>query len=156
MDGYSDFRGFGQNENIGQVGQSLGQERQDRLSPVHETDRALIGRVPIEDAWGWSSSQLRFAGSAGGRSPGPPPRFGNRRVTLERTQRELSGIACLEMEEVPQPRKNTCCSRSSETAHRVEELEKRWPTMQSAQPQGSLGRLTCLWATGFSDDQPFP
>ena len=44
-------------------------------------------------------------------------------VTLERTQRELSGIACLEMEEVPQPRKNTCCSRSfGKPLTEVEEL----------------------------------
>ena len=33
MDGYSDLRRFGQNEDIGQAGQPLGQERQDRLSP---------------------------------------------------------------------------------------------------------------------------
>ena len=52
MDGYSDLRRFGQNEDIGQAGQPLGQERQDRCLQVDETDRTLIGRVPIEDAWG--------------------------------------------------------------------------------------------------------
>ena len=43
-------------------------------------------------------------------------------VTLERTRCELGGISCLEMEQVPQPRKNTCSSRSF--GRMVEDLDE--------------------------------
>ena len=83
-------------------------------------------------------------------------------MTLERTQRELSGIACLEMEEVPQPRKNTCCSRSfGKPVTGLEELEEAVANyaVRASRKVRSEGSLACglqvfLTTNRFKPDQP--
>ena len=69
-------------------------------------------RVGLANAWQFAQAPSSLVRSIGG-------------VTLERTQRELNGIACLEMEEVSPPRKNTCSSRSfGKPVTELEELEE--------------------------------
>ncbi len=69
-------------------------------------------RVGLANAWQFAQAPSSLVRSIGG-------------VTLERTQRELNGIACLEMEELSPPRKNTCSSRSfGKPVTELEELEE--------------------------------
>jgi DNA polymerase V len=69
-------------------------------------------RVGLGNAWQFAQAPSSLVRSIGG-------------VTLERTQRELNGIACLEMEELSPPRKNTCSSRSfGKPVTELEELEE--------------------------------
>lgn len=71
----------------------------------------LLG-VGLANAWQFAQAPSSLIRSIGG-------------VTLERTQRELNGIACLEMEELSPPRKNTCSSRSfGKPVTELEELEE--------------------------------
>ena len=69
-------------------------------------------RVGLGNAWQFAQAPSSLIRSIGG-------------VTLERTQRELNGIACLAMEEISPPRKNTCSSRSfGKAVTELEELEE--------------------------------
>ena len=83
-------------------------------------------------------------------------------MTLERTQRELTGISCLAMEEVPQPRKNTCCSRSyGKPVTRRGELEEAVANYavratRKVRAEGSLacGLQVFLSTNRFRKDEP--
>ena len=135
MDGYSDLRGFGQNENIGQVGHRLA--KKDKTGCLQSTngshphrsrsDRGRLGGRSSSELRlrriGWGCLVLRPGSSSAIRTIGG--------VTLERIQRELSGIACLKWKRFPSHARIPVVPALSETAHRVEELEKRWPTMRS-------------------------
>ena len=160
--------GLGKTKTLAKLANRLAKKDKTGCLQIHETDRTLIGRVPIEDAWGRSSPQRPLARGSGWGMPGlslglPPPRFGqSEAVTLERTQRELSGIACLEMEEVPQPRKNTCCSRSfGKPLTEVEELGEAVANyaVRASRKVRSEGSLACglqvfLTTNRFRKDQP--
>ena len=98
---------------------------------IGKDDREALEGIAIDDVWGIGrrlSVRLRRIGLLNAwqfaRAPSPSIRaIGG--VTLERTQRELTGISCLEMEEVAPPRKNTCCSRSfGKPVTELEELEE--------------------------------
>ena len=110
--------GLGRTKTLAKLANRLAKKEKTGCLQVDEEDQSFIERVPIEDVWGVGrrlSVRLRRIGLqnawAFARAPSSAVRaIGG--VTLERTQRELMGIPCLEMEEVPQPRKNTCCSRS--------------------------------------------
>ena len=98
---------------------------------VDPDDQNALKSVAIDEVWGVGrrlSARLHRVGVRNAfefaRAPSSLVRtIGG--VTLERTQRELAGIPCLEMEEIPQPRKNTCSSRSfGKPVMELEELEE--------------------------------
>ena len=72
-------------------------------------NKNILREVSIEDIWGEVrrlSVRLKRVGLTNAFSFAQAPFFVIRSiggVTLERTQRELSGICCLEMEEIAQP-----------------------------------------------------
>ena len=160
--------GLGKTKTLAKLANRLAKKDKTGCLQIDETDRALIGRVPIEDVWGVGrrlSVRLRRIGLqnawAFARAPSSAIRsIGG--VTLERTQRELSGIACLEMEEVPQPRKNTCCSRSfGKPVTGLEELEEAVANyaVRASRKVRSEGSLACglqvfLTTNRFKPDQP--
>ena len=166
--GHSDLSRPGQDQDPGQVGQQVGEEGKNRLPPnrrrepsLHQqcSDRGRLGgRAPTKRPL----AQNRFAGCLGFR-PGSLVRGpGNRRGDPGAHQRELSGIACLEMEEVPQPRKNTCCSRSfGKPVTGLEELEEAVANyvvraIRKVRSEGSLacGLQVFLTTNRFRKDQP--
>jgi len=94
-------------------------------------EESALGRVPVAEVWGigrrLSVRLLRVGlGNAWQFAQAPSSLIRSiGGVTLERTQRELNGIACLEMEEISPPRKNTCSSRSfGKAVTELEELEE--------------------------------
>ena len=160
--------GLGKTKTLAKLANRLTKKEKTGCLQIDEADGGLIGRVPIEDVWGVGrrlSVRLRRIGLrdawAFARAPSSAIRaIGG--VTLERTQRELSGIPCLKMEEVPQPRKNTCCSRSfGKPVTGLEELEEAVAnyavrTTRKVRSEGSLacGLQVFLTTNRFRKDQP--
>jgi DNA polymerase V len=110
--------GMGKTKTLAKLANRLAKKKKTGCFEVSAGQDEVLSGIPVEDIWGVGprlsirlqrvglTNALRFA-----RAPSSMIRsIGG--VTLERTQRELSGIPCLEMEQVPQPRKNTCSSRS--------------------------------------------
>ena len=110
--------GLGPTKTLAKAGNRLAKKQGVGCMVIEKNDRQALESITIEDVWGIGrrlSARLRRIGLLNAwqfaRAPSPPIRaIGG--VTLERTQRELAGIPCLEMEELALPRKNTCCSRS--------------------------------------------
>ena len=110
--------GLGKTKTLAKLANRLAKKKKTGCFEINPSDVDTLKRVIIEDIWGVGrrlsirlhrvglNTVLDFV-----RAPASMIRsIGG--VTLERTQRELSGIPCLEMEQIPQPRKNTCSSRS--------------------------------------------
>jgi DNA polymerase V len=123
--------GLGLTKTLSKLGNRLAKKKKKGCLGVNPHDQLALQGVAIEDVWGVGrrlSSRLRRIGLHNAwdftRAPSPSIRsIGG--VTLERTQRELMGVSCLEMEEVSPPRKNTCCSRSfGKPISELEELEE--------------------------------
>ena len=123
--------GLGLTKTLSKLGNRLANKKKRGCLVVSPEDQAALQGVTIEDIWGVGrrlSTRLRRIGlrDAWGFSQAPSALIRSiGGVTLERTQRELMGISCLEMEEVSPPRKNTCCSRSfGKPVEELEELEE--------------------------------
>ncbi len=160
--------GLGKTKTLAKLANRLAKKEKTGCLQIDEADGGLIGSVPIEDVWGVGrrlSVRLRRIGVrdawAFARAPSSAIRaIGG--VTLERTQRELSGIPCLKMEEVPQPRKNTCCSRSfGKPVTGLEELEEAVANyaVRATRKVRSEGSLACglqvfLTTNRFRKDLP--
>ena len=110
--------GLGKTKTLAKLANRLAKKKKTGCFQFHDNDDESLAQVSIDDVWGIGrrlSTRLRRTGLYCAldfvRAPSSLIRsIGG--VTLERTQRELGGVPCLEMEEVPQPRKNTCSSRS--------------------------------------------
>ena len=110
--------GLGKTKTLAKLANRLAKKKKTGCFQFQDNDEESLLQVPIEDVWGIGrrlSARLRRTGLYCAldfvRAPSSLIRsIGG--VTLERTQRELGGVPCLEMEQVPQPRKNTCSSRS--------------------------------------------
>ena len=110
--------GLGQTKTLAKLANRLAKKKKTGCFQILKNDENSLGQIPIEDIWGVGrrlSVRLHRVGLTHALGFVQAPSSIIRSiggVTLERTQRELSGISCLEMEQVPQPRKNTCSSRS--------------------------------------------
>ena len=110
--------GLGPTKTLSKAGNRLAKKMKKGCVILKATDESALNGLAIEDVWGVGrrlSIRLRRIGVRNAWHFVQAPSASIRAiggVTLERTQRELSGIPCLEMEEVSSPRKNTCCSRS--------------------------------------------
>ncbi|MDG0964037.1 MAG: Y-family DNA polymerase [Opitutales bacterium] len=110
--------GLGNTKTLAKLANRLAKKKKTGCFEVSAGQEDVLGAIPIEDIWGVGrrlSIRLQRVGLTNALSFARAPSSIIRSiggVTLERTQRELSGIPCLEMEQVPQPRKNTCSSRS--------------------------------------------
>jgi DNA polymerase V len=90
--------------------------------------RALLDSWPCAEMWGVAEATANKLASMGIRTAGELSRAplkvirSRLGVVGERMALELRGVSCLEIEEVPQSRKNLCCSRSF--GRPVESLEE--------------------------------
>lgn len=110
--------GLGKTKTLAKLANRLAKKKKTGCFEVRAGQDDVLSGIPIEDIWGVGrrlSIRLQRVGLRNALSFSQAPSSMIRSiggVTLERTQRELAGVPCLEMEEVPQPRKNTCSSRS--------------------------------------------
>ena len=160
--------GLGSTKTLAKAGNRLAKKQGIGCMAIGKDDREALEGIAIDDVWGIGrrlSVRLRRIGLLNAwqfaRAPSPSIRaIGG--VTLERTQRELTGISCLEMEEVAPPRKNTCCSRSfGKPVTELEELEEAVANYgvratRKIRSEGSLasGLQVFIMTNRFREDQP--
>ena len=160
--------GLGTTKTLAKAANRLAKKQGFGCMEIKKEDRKSLRNIAIDDVWGIGrrlSARLRRIGLLNAwqfaRAPSPLIRsIGG--VTLERTQRELEGISCLEMEEVASPRKNTCCSRSfGKPVTELEELEEAVATYgvrarRKSRSEGSLasGLQVFIMTNRFREDQP--
>ena len=137
--------GIGETKTLAKLANRLAKKKKAGCFEVRAGQEDILSKVPIGDIWGIGrrlsirlqrvglDNALRFVNAPSSliRSIGG--------VTLERTRCELAGISCLEMEQVPQPRKNTCSSCSF--GRMVEDLNGI---------RGGRGELSCQSFSGRS------
>ncbi len=123
--------GLGKTKTLAKLANRLAKKKKTGCFECHTGQEETLRKIPIDDIWGVGrrlSIRLHRVGLTTVQDFIKAPASMIRSiggVTLERTQRELSGISCLEMEEVPQPRKNTCSSRSfGRSVESLDELEE--------------------------------
>lgn len=160
--------GLGSTKTLAKLANRLAKKTGSGCLLVEPEDESSLKRVPIEEVWGIGrrlsfrlhriglNTAFEFAQAPSSlvRSIGG--------VTLERTQKELTGIPCLEMEEMPQPRKNTCSSRSfGKPVNELEELEEAVANYavkatRKVRSENSLasGLQVFLMTNRFREDQP--
>ena len=160
--------GLGSTKTLAKAANRLAKKQGIGCELIEKDDREALVRIAIEDVWGIGrrlSVRLRRIGLLNAwqfaRAPSPSIRaIGG--VALERTQRELAGISCLEMEEVAPPRKNTCCSRSfGKPVMELDELEEAVANYairatRKVRSEGSLasGLQVFIMTNRFREDQP--
>ena len=123
--------GLGKTKTLAKLANRLAKKKKTGCFQINPGQEDILSEVLIEDIWGIGrrlSTRLKRVGLNNALSFSQAPSSIVRSiggVTLERTQRELSGIPCLGMEAVPQPRKNTCSSRSfGRMVEKLDELEE--------------------------------
>jgi DNA polymerase V len=160
--------GLGSTKTLAKAANRLAKKRGKGCTTLDCDDEKVLRSISIEDVWGVGrrlSVRLRRIGVLNAwdfaRAPSASIRaIGG--VTLERTQRELAGVSCLELEEVAPPRKNTCCSRSfGKPVTDLEELEEAVANYairatRKVRSEGSLasGLQVFIMTNRFREDQP--
>ena len=110
--------GLGPTKTLAKLANRLAKKNRSGCLTVSQDDYELIASVEIEGVWGVGrrlGHKLRRAGVSNAlnliqASSKTVRKLGG--VVLERTQKELQGWQCLELEQCPQPKKNVCCSRA--------------------------------------------
>ena len=110
--------GLGPTKTLAKLANRLAKKNRSGCLTVSQDDYELIASVEIEDVWGVGrrlGHKLRGVGVSNAlnlmrASSKTVRKLGG--VVLERTQKELQGWQCLELEQCPQPKKNVCCSRA--------------------------------------------
>ena len=110
--------GLGPTKTLAKLANRLAKKGNEGCLEIGPGDREPLRLVAVEDVWGIGNryaARLHKVGIRNALGLLEAPSVVIRKVggvTLERTQRELSGLRCISMDEVSQPKKNTCSSRS--------------------------------------------
>ena len=160
--------GLGPTKTLAKLANRLAKKMGSGCMQVNADDFDALSRVAIEDVWGVGKRlavRLRRVGAHDAWSftkvpPSVVRSIGG--VTLERTWQELRGTPCLDMEEVPSARKNTCCSRSfGKPVTGLVELEEAVANyavraIRKVRTEGSLacGLQVFVMTNLFREDQP--
>ena len=160
--------GLGPTKTLAKLANRLAKKTGSGCMQVEAGDLNVLGQVAIEDVWGVGKRlavRLRRVGALTASSflkvaPSVVRSIGG--VTLERTWRELQGTPCLDMEELPTARKNTCCSRSfGKPVTGLVELEEAVANyaVRAIRKVRSEGSLACgiqvfVMTNRFREDQP--
>lgn len=110
--------GLGPTKTLAKLANRLAKKNDSGCLTISQENYKLIASVEIEDVWGVGKrlgNKLRTVGVSNAlhlmnASSNTIRKLGG--VVLERTQKELQGWPCLELEQCPQPKKNVCCSRA--------------------------------------------
>ncbi len=123
--------GLGETKTLAKLANRLAKKKKTGCFEIRAEQDDILSQVPVADIWGVGrrlSVRLQRVGLNNALSFTKAPSSLIRSiggVTLERTKCELRGIPCLEMEQVPQTRKNTCSSRSfGRMVENLSELEE--------------------------------
>ena len=160
--------GLGSTKTLAKVANRLAKKEGVGCKKVDFANEEALRGLPIQDVWGVGrrlAIRLRRIGVLNAWEFAQAPSASIRAiggVTLERTQRELTGISCLEMEEVTPPRKNTCCSRSfGKPVTDLEELEEavanygiRATRKVRSERSLAAGLQVFIMTNRFREDQP--
>lgn len=110
--------GLGPTKTLAKLANRLAKKGNEGCLEIGPGDRESLRLVAVEDVWGIGNryaARLHKVGIRNALELAEAPSVVVRKaggITLERTHRELAGLRCINMEEVAQPRKNTCSSRS--------------------------------------------
>ena len=123
--------GLGPTKTLSKLANRLSKKDGSGCLVIRETDSEVLAKVEVEDIWGVGRRlgfRLRRIGVRNALGLIEAPTSAIRAVggvALERTQRELGGLRCIGLEELPQPRKSTCSSRSfRKPVTELEDLEE--------------------------------
>jgi len=161
--------GIGPTKTLAKMANRMAKKQDTGCLVIRESEKSLIGSVKVREVWGIGKmieEKLKRIGifTALDLINAPAPII--RKVggaQLERTQKELQGLQCISIEQIPEPKKNVCCSRSfGRTVTDLEELEEGVANhavraTQKIRKEGSLtyGLQVFIMTNRFSKDPQY-
>ena len=161
--------GIGPTKTLAKMANRMAKKKDSGCLAVRESEKSLLGSVKVREVWGIGrriEEKLKRIGILTAldliNAPAPIIRkVGG--VHLERTQKELQGRQCISIEQIPEPKKNVCCSRSfGRAVTDLEELEEAVANhavraTQKIRKEGSLtyGLQVFIMTNGFSKDPQY-
>ena len=123
--------GIGPTKTLAKMANRMAKEQDAGYLMLKESENSLISSIRVSDVWGIGRKieerlkKLKILTAMDLiNAPAPAIRKAGG-VQLERTQKELHGMQCIKIEQIPEPKKNVCCSRSfGRTVTDLEELEE--------------------------------
>ena len=144
--------GIGPTKTLAKMANRMAKEQDAGYLMLKESENSLISSIRVSDVWGIGRKieerlkRLKILTAMDLiNAPSPAIRKAGG-VQLERTQKELHGMQCIKIEQIPEPKKNVCCSRSfGRTVTDLEELEEAVANhaVRATQKIRKEGSITC-------------
>ena len=144
--------GIGPTKTLAKMANRMAKEQDAGYLMLKESENSLISSIRVSDVWGIGRKieerlkRLKILTAMDLiNAPAPAIRKAGG-VQLERTQKELHGMQCIKIEQIPEPKKNVCCSRSfGRTVTDLEELEEAVANhaVRATQKIRKEGSITC-------------
>ena len=144
--------GIGPTKTLAKMANRMAKEQDAGYLMLKESENSLISSIRVSDVWGIGRKieerlkKLKILTAMDLiNAPAPAIRKAGG-VQLERTQKELHGMQCIKIEQIPEPKKNVCCSRSfGRTVTDLEELEEAVANhaVRATQKIRKEGSITC-------------
>ena len=144
--------GIGPTKTLAKMANRMAKEQDAGYLMLKESENSLISSIRVSDVWGIGRKieerlkRLKILTAMDLiNAPAPAIRKAGG-VQLERTQKELHGMQCIKIEQIPEPKQNVCCSRSfGRTVTDLEELEEAVANhaVRATQKIRKEGSITC-------------
>lgn len=144
--------GIGPTKTLAKMANRMAKKQDTGCLMLKGSENSLISSIRVSDVWGIGrriEERLKrikiFTAMDLINAPAPVIRKAGG-VQLERTQKELHGLQCIRIEQIPEPKKNVCCSRSfGRTVTDLEELEEAVANhaVRATQKIRKEGSITC-------------
>ena len=161
--------GIGPTKTLAKMANRMAKKQNTGCLMLKGSENSLISSVRVRDVWGIGRrieeklKRLKIL-TAFDLANAPAPiirKVGS--VQLERTQKELQGLQCISIGQIPEPKKNVCCSRSfGRTVTDLEELEEAVANhaVRATQKIRKEGSITCglrvfIMTNRFSKDPQY-
>ncbi|MEC9327286.1 MAG: Y-family DNA polymerase [Verrucomicrobiota bacterium] len=161
--------GIGPTKTLAKMANRMAKKQDTGCLMLKGSENSLISSVRVRDVWGIGRKiekklkRLKILTALDlVNAPAPIIRkVGS--VQLERTQKELQGLQCISIEQIPESKKNVCCSRSfGRTVTDLEELEEAVANhaVRATQKIRKEGSITCglqvfIMTNRFSKDPQY-
>ena len=161
--------GIGLTKTLAKMANRMAKKQDTGCLMLKGSENSLISSVRVRDVWGIGRrieeklKRLKILTALDlVNAPAPIIRkVGS--VQLERTQKELQGLQCISIEQIPEPKKNVCRSRSfGRTVTDLEELEEAVANhaVRATQKIRKEGSITCglrvfIMTNRFSKDPQY-